>query len=74
MSFLVGLLPKFLADFLIGWLKDLRRDRALKEAGRTEQELEQEKATVEVISRNAEGQNAVDNMTEDELKDLLTKP
>lgn len=73
MSFLAGLIPKFLADFLARIFKDWRRDRALKEAGRTEQELEQSKETVEVISRNAEGQDAVDNMTEQELQDLLTK-
>lgn len=74
MEFLLGLLPKFLADFLARVFEDWRRDRALKEAGRAEQELEQSKATVEVLARNAEGQDAVDNMTEDELKDLLTKP
>ena len=72
-AFLLGLLPKVVANFLVGIFKDWRRDRALTEKGRVEQELEQSKATVEVLSRNAEGQDAVDNMSEQELQDLLTK-
>lgn len=73
-AFLLGLLPKFAADFLARWVENWRRDRALKEAGRTEQELEQSKATVEVLARNAEGHDAVDQMTEQESIEDLTKP
>ena len=73
-AFLLGLLPKFAANFLARLIENWRRDRALKESGRTEQELEQNKATVEVIARNAEGQDAVDHMSEQEKEDLLTKP
>lgn len=73
-EFLLGLLPKFAANFLVGLIENWRRDRALKEAGRTEQELEQSKATIDVLARNAEGQDAVANMSEQEIEDLLTKP
>lgn len=45
----------------------------LKKAGRTERDLEVQKETVEVISRNAEGQQAVDQMTEEELDKFLPK-
>jgi short subunit dehydrogenase-like uncharacterized protein len=45
-----------------------------KQEGRTEEKLDQAEKTVEVISRNAEGQQAVDQMTEEESIEDLTKP
>ena len=74
MSFLAGLLPKFLVDFFARVFKDWRRDRALEDKGRTERDLEVQTETVEVISRNQEGQQAVDGMTEEELDKFLPKP
>jgi hypothetical protein len=73
-AWLLGLLPKFAANFLAGIFKDWRRDRALTEKGRVEEKLNQAEKTVEVISRNVEGQNAVDEMTEQESIEDLTKP
>lgn len=74
MSFLAGLLPKFLADFLARAFKDWRRDQSLKELGASGERERQDEATIEVISRNAEGQQAVDAMTEQESIEDLTKP
>lgn len=48
--------------------------RQAKQEGRNEQALEQAELTVEVIARNLEGQQAIDNMTEAELNDYLSKP
>jgi hypothetical protein len=73
-AWLLGLLPKFVANFLAGIFKDWRRDRALTDKGRVEEKLAQAEKTVEVISRNVEGQQAVDQMTEEESIEDLTKP
>jgi hypothetical protein len=48
--------------------------RQAKQEGRVEQAFEQEKSTIEVIARNLEGQQSIDNMTEAELNDYLSKP
>lgn len=48
--------------------------RQAKQEGRTERDLEVQTETVEVLARNAEGQQAVDAMTEQESIEDLTKP
>lgn len=45
-----------------------------KKSGRYEEKLAQSEKTIEVISRNAEGQAMVDAMTEEESIADLTKP
>jgi hypothetical protein len=55
---------------IMSWLKL----RAAKQEGRTEERLAQAEKTVEVISRNVEGKQAVDEMTEEESIADLTKP
>ena len=64
----------FVAKVFIGIFKSWQHDEAEKQLGRDEVQAAQKDATIEVITRNAEGQDAVDNMTEEQLKDLLTKP
>ena len=72
MSFLAGLLPKFLADFLARVFKDWRRDQSLKELGASGERERQGDATIEVLARNAEGVNEADDMSEEERRRRLT--
>ena len=46
--------------------------RQAKQEGRTERDLEVQTETVEVISRNAEGVNEADDMSEEERRRRLT--
>ena len=46
--------------------------RQAKQEGRTERDLEVQKETVEVITRNAEATNEADEMTEEERRRRLT--
>lgn len=46
--------------------------RQAKQEGRTERDLEVQKETVEVISRNAEGVQEADEMSEEERRRRLT--
>ena len=64
----------FVAKVFIGIFKSWKHDEAEKQLGRDEVQAAQKDATIEVVSRNAEGQDAVDNMTDEQLKELLTKP
>jgi hypothetical protein len=69
---IVPLLVKLLSliNGVMSWIKI----RAAKQEGRAEEKLAQSEKTVEVISRNVEGQQAVDEMTEQESIEDLTKP
>ena len=69
---MLGTILGFVAKFFVGIFKDWRRDRALEDKGRTERDLEVQTETVEVISRNAEGVNEADDMTEEERRRRLT--
>jgi len=60
-----------------GLLRYFERAASIKEAkelGASDQELEQMKATAGAVAANQVGQDAVDNMSEQEIEDLLTKP
>lgn len=72
MSFIVGLLPKFLADFLARIFKDWRRDQSLKELGASGERERQGDATIEVLAHNADGVQEADDMTEEERRRRLT--
>ena len=69
---LIGIFGKVMdfAKMLMGFLD---RRKAHK-AGRDGVLLEAERETADVVARNLEGQNSVDQMTEAELDDFLKKP
>ena len=59
---MLGTILGFVAKFFVGIFKDWRRDRALTDKGRTERDLEVQKETTEVLARNNEAGNMVDQM------------
>lgn len=69
---LLGIFSKVM-DFA-KWMAGFIDRRKAKQEGRTERDLEVQKETIEVLARNAEGQQAVDGMTEEELDKFLPKP
>lgn len=71
-SFLMGLLPKFLAAFLSRLFKDWRRDRAIKDLGASEERARQGEATVDVLEKNAEAVAEADAMSDVEMRRRLT--
>ena len=70
----VSWILSLVAKVFIGIFKSWQHDEAEKQLGRDEASAAQAKATIEVIAGNQQGQDAVDNMSEEQLKDLLTKP
>jgi len=69
---LTGFLPKIIANFLAKLFNDWRQRKALQELGASKERERQGDATIEVLSRNAEGAQEADEMSEEERRRRLT--
>lgn len=71
-SFLLGLLPKFLAAFISRRLDAWQARRAMRELGASEERERQGDATVDVLEKNAEAVTEADAMSDAEMRRRLT--